>query len=65
MPPYQPRSNGLNGLIERLLGIVKEHMRKVAHAAGLGESCSPATAMYVTYVMRHNSTGRIHMQPAC
>eukprot|EP00975_Prorocentrum_lima_P019109 4021472-Prorocentrum_lima.AAC.1 len=25
IPPYQPRSNGL---IERMVGIVKEHMRK-------------------------------------
>eukprot|EP00975_Prorocentrum_lima_P040840 8577766-Prorocentrum_lima.AAC.1 len=29
-PPYQPRSNRL---IERMVGIVKDHMREVLHAA--------------------------------
>eukprot|EP00975_Prorocentrum_lima_P045331 9492255-Prorocentrum_lima.AAC.1 len=30
IPPYQPRSNGL---IERMVGVVKEHARRVLHTA--------------------------------
>eukprot|EP00975_Prorocentrum_lima_P069662 12927687-Prorocentrum_lima.AAC.1 len=37
IPPYQPRSNGL---IERTVGIVKEQMRRVLHAAVLLAICS-------------------------
>eukprot|EP00975_Prorocentrum_lima_P032142 6751538-Prorocentrum_lima.AAC.1 len=43
IPPYRPRSNGL---IERMVGLVKEHMRKVLHAAEeLGPSFWPYPAM--------------------
>eukprot|EP00975_Prorocentrum_lima_P070701 12933622-Prorocentrum_lima.AAC.1 len=47
-----------------MVGVVKEHMRKVLHAADLGASYWPCTAIYVADVMRHNSTGRLWSQPA-
>eukprot|EP00975_Prorocentrum_lima_P007625 1634550-Prorocentrum_lima.AAC.1 len=62
IPPYQPRSNGL---IERMVGIVKEHTRRVLHAAiELGPTFWPYAAMCRADVMRHNSTGRLWSQPA-
>eukprot|EP00975_Prorocentrum_lima_P057430 12045629-Prorocentrum_lima.AAC.1 len=30
IPPYQPQ---FNGLIERMVGTIKEHMRKVLHGS--------------------------------
>eukprot|EP00975_Prorocentrum_lima_P043686 9164871-Prorocentrum_lima.AAC.1 len=47
-----------------MVGLVKEHMRKVLHAAGLGQSYWPYAAMYVAEVMRQGSTGRLWCQPA-
>eukprot|EP00975_Prorocentrum_lima_P041607 8742001-Prorocentrum_lima.AAC.1 len=41
IPRYQPRPNRL---IERAVGIVKEHMRKVLHAANWGPSNWPCAA---------------------
>eukprot|EP00975_Prorocentrum_lima_P051427 10770056-Prorocentrum_lima.AAC.1 len=62
IPPYQPRSNGL---IERMVGIIKEHMRRVLHAAvEVGPIVWPYAAMYVADVMRHNSIGRLWSQAA-
>eukprot|EP00975_Prorocentrum_lima_P068969 12923545-Prorocentrum_lima.AAC.1 len=46
----------INGLIERMVGIVKEHMRKVLHGSKLGEQFWPYAAMYVADVMRHRAT---------
>eukprot|EP00975_Prorocentrum_lima_P032559 6838638-Prorocentrum_lima.AAC.1 len=37
-PPYQPESSGL---IERVVGIVREHMRKVLHGSKIGEQYWP------------------------
>eukprot|EP00975_Prorocentrum_lima_P019153 4029001-Prorocentrum_lima.AAC.1 len=39
--PYQPQSNGL---IERTVGIVKEHMRQVLHGSKIGEQYWPYAA---------------------
>eukprot|EP00975_Prorocentrum_lima_P054642 11455719-Prorocentrum_lima.AAC.1 len=62
IPPYQPRSNGLVG---RMVGIVKDHMREVLHAAvEVGPTCWPYAAMYVADAMRHSSTGGLWGQPA-
>eukprot|EP00975_Prorocentrum_lima_P067715 12916507-Prorocentrum_lima.AAC.1 len=61
IPPYKPRSNEL---IERVVGIVKEHMREVLPAAELGPSYWPYAAMYIAAVIRHNSIGRLWTQPA-
>eukprot|EP00975_Prorocentrum_lima_P061854 12882304-Prorocentrum_lima.AAC.1 len=48
-----------------MVGIIKEHMRKVLHAAEeLGPSFWPYASMSVADVMRHNSTGRLWRQPA-
>eukprot|EP00975_Prorocentrum_lima_P028829 6057197-Prorocentrum_lima.AAC.1 len=47
-----------------MVGMVKEHMRKVLHAAAeLGPSYGPCAATYVADVMRHNSTGKLSSQP--
>eukprot|EP00975_Prorocentrum_lima_P003880 847464-Prorocentrum_lima.AAC.1 len=44
---------------------MKDHMRWVLlDAAEVGPTLWPYAAMYVTDVMRHNSTGRIWSQPA-
>eukprot|EP00975_Prorocentrum_lima_P049079 10272439-Prorocentrum_lima.AAC.1 len=40
-PPYQPQSNGL---IERMVGIVKEHMRNVLRGAKINEQYWPYAA---------------------
>eukprot|EP00975_Prorocentrum_lima_P050368 10547060-Prorocentrum_lima.AAC.1 len=46
-----------------MVGMVKEQLRKVLHAAGLGEDFWPYAAMYITDV-RQNTTGRPWVQPA-
>eukprot|EP00975_Prorocentrum_lima_P034400 7231653-Prorocentrum_lima.AAC.1 len=48
-----------------MVGLVKEHMRKVLHVADVGPSYGPCAAMYVADVMRHNSIGVLWTQPAC
>eukprot|EP00975_Prorocentrum_lima_P030762 6455489-Prorocentrum_lima.AAC.1 len=40
-PPYKPQSSGL---IERMVGIVKEHMRNVLHGAYINEQYWPDAA---------------------
>eukprot|EP00975_Prorocentrum_lima_P046993 9823418-Prorocentrum_lima.AAC.1 len=47
IPPYQPQSNGA---IERMVGIVKEHMRKVLHGSKINEQFWSHAAMYVADV---------------
>ncbi len=47
-----------------MVGIVKEHMRKVLHGSKVGEVHWPYAAMYVTDVMRHKATHRLWTLPA-
>eukprot|EP00975_Prorocentrum_lima_P033543 7037236-Prorocentrum_lima.AAC.1 len=48
-----------------MVGIIKEHMRRVLHAAEEGgPTCWSYAATYVADVMRHPSTGRRWSQPA-
>eukprot|EP00975_Prorocentrum_lima_P059926 12565010-Prorocentrum_lima.AAC.1 len=61
IPPYQPQSNGL---IERMVGIIEEHMRKVLHGSKINEQWWPYAAMYVADGMRHRATHRLWALPA-
>eukprot|EP00975_Prorocentrum_lima_P039043 8204232-Prorocentrum_lima.AAC.1 len=47
-----------------MVGVVKEEVRKVLHAADVGPSYWPYAAIYVADVMRQNSIGRLWNQPA-
>eukprot|EP00975_Prorocentrum_lima_P068842 12922887-Prorocentrum_lima.AAC.1 len=47
-----------------MVGIAKEKLGNVLHAAGLRNNFWTYAAMYITDVMRHNSTGRPWTQPA-
>ncbi len=60
-PPYQPQSNGL---IERMVGIVKDHMNRVLHASKMEAKYWPFAAMYVADLMRRHATSRVWNLPA-
>eukprot|EP00975_Prorocentrum_lima_P069013 12923808-Prorocentrum_lima.AAC.1 len=47
-----------------MVGIVKEHVRKVLHGSKIGEQYWPYAAMYVAEVMRHRATHRLWSLPA-
>eukprot|EP00975_Prorocentrum_lima_P065219 12902149-Prorocentrum_lima.AAC.1 len=47
-----------------MVGIVKEHMRKVLHGSKICEQYWPYAAMYVADVMQRKVTHRLWPQPA-
>eukprot|EP00975_Prorocentrum_lima_P014834 3145973-Prorocentrum_lima.AAC.1 len=49
--------------IKRMVGHVKEHTRRILHAAvEVGPTFWPHAAMFVANAMRHNSTRRLRSQ---
>eukprot|EP00975_Prorocentrum_lima_P037109 7810156-Prorocentrum_lima.AAC.1 len=47
-----------------MVGIVKEHVRKVMHGSKIRQRFWPSAAMYVADVMRHRATRRLWSRPA-
>eukprot|EP00975_Prorocentrum_lima_P015889 3373122-Prorocentrum_lima.AAC.1 len=47
-----------------MVGIIKEHMRKVLHGSRVNEQYWPYAAMYVADAMRHRATHRLWGLPA-
>eukprot|EP00975_Prorocentrum_lima_P019092 4017919-Prorocentrum_lima.AAC.1 len=46
-----------------MVGLIKEHMRKVLHGSRVNEQYWPYAAMYVADVMRHRATYRLWTLP--